>query len=53
MILAKENSELNKVQEGIKSLSLLLNESPDFKEVILSPAVKKENKQSIISAIAE
>ena len=51
--LAKENSELDKAEEGMKSLSTLLNESSDFKEVILSPAVKKENKQSIMYAIAD
>ena len=51
--LAKENSELEGVESGINSLSKLLNESPDFKEVILNPIVKKEEKKNVVILIAE
>ena len=50
--LVKENSELTKAEEAIKSLKQLLNESSDFKEMILSPTVAKENKQNVIFEIA-
>jgi len=51
--LSKENSELNKVEEGIKSLNQLLSESPDFKDMILSPVVAKENKKKVMLTIAD
>ena len=51
--LSKENSELDKVEDGIKSLNKLLNESSDFKEMILSPTVTKEDKRNVIFAIAD
>ena len=50
--LAKENSELNKVEEEMKSLKKLLNDSEDFKEMTLSPTVAKEDKKNVIFAIA-
>ena len=42
--LAKENSHLDSVENGMKSLNKLLSESLDFKEMILSPVVKKKIK---------
>ena len=42
--LSKENSELNKVEDGMNSLKTLLSESSDFKEMILNPTVTKEEK---------
>jgi len=51
--LSKENSELDKVEEGMKSLKKLLNDSHDFKEMILSPTVAKEEKRNVIYTIAE
>ena len=51
--LSKENSELDKVENGMKSLNKLLNESSDFKEMILSPTVAKEDKKNVIFAIAD
>jgi len=51
--LAKEDSEIDKVENEVKSLNKLLNENIDFKEVILSPTVKKEEKQGILFAIAD
>ena len=51
--LAKESSELDKVEEGIKSLSKLLKDSPDFKEAILNPTVVKEDKQHVLLSIAD
>ena len=50
--LSKENSELNKVEDGMKSLKLLLKESTDFKEMILSPTITKEEKKEVIFLIA-
>ena len=40
--LSKESSELDRVEVGMKSLNKLLNESPNFKNMILNPTVKKE-----------
>ena len=51
--LSRENSDLDKVEEGIKSLNRLLNESSDFKEMIYSPTIHKENKRNVIFAIAD
>ena len=51
--LAKENSHLDSVEKGMKSLNKLLSESLDFKEMILSPTVKKEDKRNVIFSIAD
>ena len=51
--IAKENSELDKIEMEMKSLNVLLKESPDFKEMILSPTVLKEDKKNVILKIAE
>ena len=51
--LAKENAELDKIEEEMKNFNKLLNESSDFKEIISSPTVTKENKKDIIFAIVE
>ena len=51
--LAKENSDLPKVEEGMKAIDKLIRESSDFKEMILSPTISKENKQEVIFSIAE
>jgi len=51
--LAKENSEINKVEDGMNGLKTLLSESFDFKEMILSPAVGKGDKRNIIFKIAD
>ena len=51
--LSKGNSELDKVEVEMKSLNKLLNESFDFKEMILSPTVSKEDKINVILAIAD
>ena len=50
--LAKENSELNKVEDGMNGIKLLLNESSDFKEMILNPTVTKEEKNKVIIKMA-
>ena len=46
--LSKENSELNKVEDGMKGLKTLLSESSDFREMILNPTVIKEEKNKVI-----
>ena len=51
--LAKENSELNKVEDGLKGLKTLLSESSDFKEMVLNPIVTKEKKNQIIIEMAD
>ena len=43
--LAKENSELNKVEDGINGIKTLLIESSHFQEMILDPTVSKEDKK--------
>ena len=51
--LSKENSELDKVEDNMKSLNKLLNEAADFKEIILNPMVTKEDKKNIILTICD
>ena len=51
--LSKENSEIEKVESEMISLNKLLNENSDFKEMILSPAVSKEDKRNVIFKIAD
>ena len=51
--LAKENSELNKVEDEMNGLKALLSESSDFKEMILNPTVTKEEKNKVIIKIVD
>jgi len=51
--LASERSEVDKIQEEIKSFNKLLNESSEFEEMISSPMVAKEDKKNVIFAIVE
>ena len=51
--LSKEKSELNKVEEGMKGLKILLNESSDFREMISNPIVTIEDKKNVVFAIAD
>ena len=51
--LSKENSELDKIESEMKSFDQLLRESSDFKEMILSPAISKEDKKNVIFTISE
>jgi F-type H+-transporting ATPase subunit delta len=51
--LSKENSELDKIENEIESLKKLLNDSSDFKKMILSPTVLKDDKENVILKIAE
>ena len=51
--LSKESSEIEAVENGIKSLNDLINQSPDFREMISSPTVSKEDKRNVIFAIAD
>ena len=46
--LAKENSELHKVEDEINGLKVLLSQSSDFKEMIVNPTVTKEEKNKVI-----
>ena len=49
--LSKENSDLDKVEDDMKGFKELLNESSDFKKMILSPMISKEDKTNIILSI--
>jgi len=51
--LANENSDLDKVEEGVRNLGLLIEQSPDFKEMILSPTILKDDKKNVIFSIAD
>jgi len=51
--LAKEKSELNKVEDGMNGLKALLSESSDFKEMILNPTITKEEKNKIIIKLVD
>jgi len=51
--LAKENSELSNVEDGMNGLKKLLNDNSDFKEMISNPTVEKEEKQKIMFGIAD
>jgi len=50
--LAKENSELHKVEDEMNGLNILLSESSDFREMILNPTITKEEKNKIIIEMA-
>jgi|TARA_B110000438_G_scaffold287623_1_gene320150 F-type H+-transporting ATPase subunit delta len=51
--LSKENSVTNKIEEEMKSLQNLIKVNPDFKEMISSPSVDKEDKKNVIFALAD
>ena len=51
--ISKENSELDNIENEIKSFAQLVKESEDFKEMILSPTVSKDDKKNVIFAIVE
>ena len=51
--LSKENSDLDKVEEEMKSLKKLMKESLEFKEMISSPTVEKEDKKNVIFEIGK
>tara|TARA_B100001123_G_scaffold360747_1_gene416935 strand:+ start:258 stop:815 length:558 start_codon:yes stop_codon:yes gene_type:complete len=51
--LAKENVEIDKIANEINSLNDLLINSSDFKEMVLSPTVRKEEKRNVLYAIAD
>ena len=51
--LAKENSELSNAEDGMNGLKKLLNDNSDFKEMISSPTVGKEEKKKVMFGIAD
>ena len=51
--LAKENSEIDKVENEMNGLKKLIIDSSDFREMILNPTIQKEEKKNIISKITE
>ena len=51
--LAKDNSDLDQVENGVKNLKELLKNSSDFKEMITSPTISKEEKQNVLLMLAD
>ena len=51
--LAKENSELNNVEDEMNGLNKLLNDNSDFKKMISSPTVGTEEKKKVMFGIAD
>ena len=51
--LAKENSELNKVEDGMDGIRILLSKSSDFREMILNPTITKEEKNKVMIKIVD
>ncbi len=51
--LSKENSEIDKIEEEMKSFQQLLRENSDFKEMILSPTISKVDKKNVIFSIID
>ena len=51
--LAKENTELSNAEDGMNGLKKLINDNFDFKEMLLSPTVGKEEKKKIMFEIAD
>ena len=51
--ISKENSTLDKSESEMRSLKQLLNTNSNFKEMVLSPMISKENKQIVLFKIAE
>ena len=51
--LAKESSELDKVEDGMSGIKELLDTSSDFKEMILDPTLTKEEKNKVINKMAD
>ena len=45
--LAMESSKLDSVEAEVNNISKLLDDSPDFREMISSPVIKKEEKRKI------
>ena len=51
--LAKENTELSNAEDGMNGLKKLITDNFDFKEMLLSPTVGKEEKKKIMFEIAD
>ena len=43
--IAKENSELDRLENEMNAIKKLLNDSSDFREMISNPTVPKEEKK--------
>ena len=51
--ISKESSSVDMVENEMRSLNNLLDESLDFKQTILSPLTTVEDKKNVLSKIAE
>jgi F-type H+-transporting ATPase subunit delta len=49
--ISMERTELDKVENEMKSLHQLLNTNPDFKDFIVSPTISPDNKKSVVDKI--
>ena len=45
--LAQEKSDIKNIENQMIGLNKLIDESPDFKEMILNPSISKENKKHV------
>ena len=50
--LAEDNSNIKKVEDEMNNLKNLIKESFDFKEMILSPTITKDEKKNVMLSIA-
>ena len=51
--LSQENSELDQVQDGISGIKELLDQSSDFRQMVLDPTLTKEEKNKVINKMVE
>ena len=51
--ISKDEAVLEKVENEMNNFRTILNESHDFKKVILSPMITKEDKKKVLFKIAE
>jgi F-type H+-transporting ATPase subunit delta len=51
--LASENSVLDQVEKEMVSFKKLLNESLDFRKILINPMVTKEDKKNVIAQILQ
>ena len=51
--LSQENSELDQVKDGISGIKELLDQSSDFRQMVLDPTLTKEEKNKVINKMVE
>ena len=51
--LSQEESELEQVKDGITGIKELLDKSSDFRQMVLDPTIKKEEKNKAINEVVD